>query len=63
MKVGIIRCAQTEDICPGTMCFKVIREKKLAFEPYKDEDIEIIGYVTCGGCFREEGDTEGENND
>ncbi|VUT23992.1 MAG: CGGC domain protein [Candidatus Methanolliviera sp. GoM_oil] len=50
MKVGIIRCAQTEDICPGTMCFKVIREKKLAFEPYKDEDIEIIGYVTCGGC-------------
>lgn len=32
MKVGIIRCMQTEDYCPGSTDFKVIREKSCAFE-------------------------------
>ena len=32
MKVGIIRCMQTEDFCPGTTDFRMIREKKGAFE-------------------------------
>ena len=49
MKVGIIRCMQTEDYCPGTADFRVIREKKGAFEGI-DEDIEIIGFTSCGGC-------------
>ncbi|NMB32617.1 MAG: CGGC domain-containing protein [Clostridium sp.] len=49
MKIGIIRCMQTEDMCPGTACFKVVRERKLAFESV-GEDIEIIGINTCGGC-------------
>ena len=49
MKVGIIRCMQTEDMCPGTTDFKFIREKKGAFAGI-DEDIEIVGFVNCGGC-------------
>ena len=49
MKVGLIRCQQTEDMCPGTTDFKEIREKKCAFEGI-EEEIEIIGFVTCGGC-------------
>lgn len=49
MKVGIIRCMQTEDYCPGTTDFKFIREKKGAFEGI-EEDIEIIGFSNCGGC-------------
>lgn len=49
MKVGIIRCMQTEDYCPGTTDFKMIREKKGAFEGV-EEDIEIVGFVNCGGC-------------
>jgi len=49
MKVGLIRCSQTEDMCPGTTCFKVMSKKKLAFEDVK-EDIELIGVNTCGGC-------------
>jgi len=40
---------QTEDMCPGTMDFKVIKEKKLAFAGVEGE-IEIVGLVTCGGC-------------
>ena len=49
MKVGLIRCMQTEDMCPATTCFKVMNTKKLAFEGV-DEDIEVIGVNTCGGC-------------
>lgn len=49
MKIGLIRCLQTEDMCPATTCFKVMKDKKLAFEGI-EEDIEIIGATTCGGC-------------
>ncbi len=49
MKVGIIRCMQTEDYCPGTSDFKAIKAKTGVFEGVS-EDIEIIGFVNCGGC-------------
>lgn len=49
MKIGLIRCMQTEDMCPATTDFKVIREKKAAFEGVEG-DIEVIGVNTCGGC-------------
>ncbi|MEG6614928.1 CGGC domain-containing protein [Peptococcaceae bacterium 1198_IL3148] len=49
MKLGLIRCAQTEDMCPSTTCLKVIKEKKAAFEGI-NEEIEIVGFNTCGGC-------------
>lgn len=49
MKLGIIRCMQTEDYCPGTADFKMIREKKGAFAGL-EEDIELVGFTSCGGC-------------
>lgn len=49
MKVGLIRCLQTEDMCPATTDFKVMREKKCAFQDVEGE-IEVIGVNTCGGC-------------
>ncbi len=49
MKLGIIRCAQTEDFCPGTGDFKAIRERKGIFADVT-EDIEIVGLINCGGC-------------
>lgn len=49
MKVGVIRCMQTEDLCPGTTDFKVVKEKKLAFEGVEGE-IDVTGFVSCGGC-------------
>lgn len=49
MNIGVIRCAQTEDYCPGTTDFRVIKERKGAFEGIAEE-IEIIGFVGCGGC-------------
>ncbi len=49
MKVGIIRCMQTEDFCPGTADFKCISERLGAFSGI-EEDIDIIGFINCGGC-------------
>ncbi len=48
MKVGIIRCQQTESMCTGTTDFKVIKEGLLAFEEIGPS--EIVGFVSCGGC-------------
>jgi predicted metal-binding protein len=48
MKVGVIRCQQTEDMCPGNTDFKVAKEGKRAFE--NTGPVEIIGFVSCGGC-------------
>ena len=47
-KVGIIRCQQTEDICPGTTDFKIAAAGKLAFK--ETGPVEIVGFVSCGGC-------------
>jgi len=49
MKLGIIRCQQTEDKCPGTGDFAAARAKTGAFAGV-EEDIEIIGFCSCGGC-------------
>lgn len=49
MKLGIIRCAQTEDYCPGTTDFQMIWEKKGAFQGL-EEEIEMVGFTSCGGC-------------
>lgn len=48
MRVGIIRCLQTEDMCPGNTDFKVAKEGKLAFADIGP--VEIVGFVSCGGC-------------
>ena len=49
MKVGLIRCMQTEDMCPATTDIKFMAEKKGAFAGIT-EDIELVGVNTCGGC-------------
>ena len=49
MKLGIIRCMQTEDYCPGTADFRAVTQKTGAFEGVAEE-IELIGFTNCGGC-------------
>ena len=48
MKVGIIRCLQTEEYCPGTADFRAVRERTGAFAG--EEQVEIVGFINCGGC-------------
>jgi predicted metal-binding protein len=49
MKLGIIRCEQTADVCPGTKDFRAVYDKSGALEDV-EEDITVIGFVSCGGC-------------
>jgi predicted metal-binding protein len=48
LKAGIIRCQQTEDMCPADADFKAAREGAGAFQ--KTGAVEIVGFVSCGGC-------------
>ncbi len=45
-KVGIIRCQQTEDLCPGTTDSALAKAGKGAFEQLGPS--EIVGFVSCG---------------
>lgn len=49
MKVGIIRCMQTRDYCTSGRDFRTVLAHKDAFADV-GEDIEISGFVDCGGC-------------
>ena len=44
MKLGIIRCMQTEDYCPGSRDFRTIRERKGAF--MGEDDIQLVGVIS-----------------
>jgi predicted metal-binding protein len=48
-KIGIIICNRYNN-CAGGKCFRAIREREGAFDIYKDTDLEVVGYTTCGGC-------------
>jgi predicted metal-binding protein len=49
-KIGIIICDRYRD-CAGGKCFRSMKNKEGAFSIYgKDEDLEIVGYTSCGGC-------------
>ncbi|MCD6447191.1 MAG: CGGC domain-containing protein [Candidatus Marinimicrobia bacterium] len=49
-KIGIIICHRYHS-CAGGKCFRALREREGAFKRYsKEEDIEIVGYTSCGGC-------------
>ena len=49
-KIGIIICARYKN-CGGGKCFRALRERVGGFTAYsKNEEIQIVGYSTCGGC-------------
>jgi len=48
MKIGIIRCDENSERCAGWNCFPAIANKTGEFENY--EEIELVGFDTCGGC-------------
>lgn len=49
MKLGLIRCLQTESMCPATGCFKAMRDPSGAFAGI-EEELVLVGVSTCGGC-------------
>ncbi|MCF6183479.1 MAG: CGGC domain-containing protein [Bacteroidales bacterium] len=49
-KIGIIICDRYRN-CAGGKCFRALQNREGAFDIYKnDEDVELVGYTSCGGC-------------
>ncbi len=48
-KIGIIICDRYRR-CAGGKCMRAMRERAGAFDRYRGEDIELVGYTTCDGC-------------
>lgn len=49
IKIGIIICDRYKS-CAGGKCFRAVRNREGAFDIYKDREVEIVGYTSCGGC-------------
>ena len=50
VKIGVMICDRNRK-CTGNKCFKAINERDGRFSEYpQDEKIELVGWMTCGGC-------------
>lgn len=49
VKIGIIICDRYKS-CAGGKCFRSVKERAGAFDIYKNREVELVGYTTCGGC-------------
>ncbi len=49
VKIGIIICDRYKS-CTGGKRFRSVKERAGAFDIYKDREVELVGYTTCGGC-------------
>jgi predicted metal-binding protein len=48
-KIGIIICDRYRT-CAGGKCLRAMRKRQGAFQRYRGQEIELIGYSTCNGC-------------
>ncbi len=49
VKIGIIICDRYHT-CAGGKCFRALQNREGAFSIYKDVEVELAAYTTCGGC-------------
>lgn len=49
VRIGIIICDRYRS-CAGGKCFRALREREGAFDPYIGRDVELVGFTSCGGC-------------
>ncbi len=49
VKIGIIICDRYHS-CVGGKCFKAAQNREGAFSIYKNQEVEVAGFTTCGGC-------------
>lgn len=47
--IGIIICDRY-NTCAGGKCLRALRNREGAFSIYKGQEVELVGYTTCGGC-------------
>ena len=49
VRVGIIICGRYQT-CAGGKCLRALEAREGAFAAYRDRDVRLVGYTTCGGC-------------
>jgi len=49
IKIGIIICDRY-NTCAGGKCFRSATSREGAFSNYRNLEIEIAAFTTCGGC-------------
>jgi predicted metal-binding protein len=49
IKIGIVICDRYKS-CASGKCFRAIKERAGAFDIYRDKEVILVGYTTCGGC-------------
>ncbi|MFH1121807.1 MAG: CGGC domain-containing protein [Bacteroidota bacterium] len=49
IKVGIIICDRYRN-CAGGKCFRSLQNREGAFDLYKNQEVELAAFTTCGGC-------------
>jgi predicted metal-binding protein len=49
IKLGIIICDRYHT-CAGGKCFRALKNREGAFEMYKNDEVELAAFTTCGGC-------------
>ncbi|HDN05960.1 MAG TPA: CGGC domain-containing protein [Candidatus Bathyarchaeota archaeon] len=47
--MGIIICDRYRN-CAGGKCLRALKNREGAFNIYKNQEVELVGYTTCGGC-------------
>ena len=48
-RIGIIICGRYGN-CAGGKCLRSLREREGGFARYAGEEVELVGWATCGGC-------------
>jgi len=49
VKIGIIICDRYRS-CAGGKCFRSLKNREGAFSIYKNRELELAAFTTCGGC-------------
>lgn len=49
IKLGIIICDRYHT-CAGGKCFRALKNREGAFSIYKNDEVELAAFTTCGGC-------------
>ena len=48
-EIGIIICDRYR-MWAGRKCFRASKERERSPNIYKGQEVEVVGYITCGGC-------------
>lgn len=49
VRIGIIVCHRYHT-CAGGKCLRALRHREGAFGIYREREVELVGYTTCGNC-------------